>query len=441
MASRGPSAIRPDNPILSFLDHGDTANDASVSRRTTWRSPAYDFDRQLTPYRTMPKSIDTKLIHAGEPEPRVEGAVAMPIFQSAMFEYRGDEDEVRYVRYGNNPNQIAVQEKLATVESGEDAIVTSSGMAAISSALLSVLSPGDHLLAQNKLYGGTHRFLTAFLTEYGINYDFIDLNRPDEWRAALRPQSKAIYVETITNPLIEVGDLGAVSSFAKEHGLTSLIDNTFASPVNFRPLEWGYDISLHSATKYLNGHSDLVAGAAIGHRSSIEAIRNRVKMLGGSLDPHACYLLHRGLKTLGIRIQRQNSSALELAQALHEHPAVDKVNYAGLATSPFFANATRHLDGYGGMLSFELRGDEELTETFMRSLTVPILAPSLGSVETLIVRPAATSHAGLSPRERADAGISDRLIRVSVGIESAADLVEDFTRALSELPTAAEFTA
>ncbi|MBT8400360.1 MAG: aminotransferase class I/II-fold pyridoxal phosphate-dependent enzyme, partial [Rhodothermia bacterium] len=207
----------------------------------------------------MSKSIETKLIHAGEPNPRVDGAVAMPIFQSAMFEYAGPEDEVRYIRYSNNPNQVALQEKLAALENAEAAIVTSSGMAAISSALLSILQPGDHLLAQNCLYGGTHKLATTLLSDLDITVDFIDASEPASWKNVLRPRTKAVYVETITNPLIEVGELEAVSEFARSHGLISLIDNTFASPINFRPSEWGFDISIHSATKYLNGHSDIVA--------------------------------------------------------------------------------------------------------------------------------------------------------------------------------------
>ncbi|MDX1430666.1 MAG: aminotransferase class I/II-fold pyridoxal phosphate-dependent enzyme, partial [Rhodothermales bacterium] len=314
----------------------------------------------------MSKSIDTKLIHAGEPNPRVEGAVAMPIFQSAMFEYAGSEDEVRYIRYSNNPNQIVLQEKMAALENAEDAVVTSSGMAAISSALLSVLCPGDHLLAQNCLYGGTHNLVTSLLSDLGISFDFIDASSPSMWESALRPTTKAIYVESITNPLIEVGELGAVAEFAKSHGLVSMIDNTFASPVNFRPLDWGYDVSIHSATKYLNGHSDLVAGVAVGSVPLVAGIRRKVTQLGGSLDPHACYLLHRGLKTLAVRVRRQNDSALRLAQMLESHPAVSRVHYAGLASSPSHGNATTYLDGYGGMVSFEIDADDEAVQNFMR---------------------------------------------------------------------------
>ncbi len=385
----------------------------------------------------MKKSIETKLIHAGEPKPRVAGAVAMPIFQSAMFEYAGPEDEVRYIRYSNNPNQLVLQEKLAALENAENAIVTSSGMAAISSALLSVLQPGDHLLAQNCLYGGTHKLATTLLSELGITVDFIDASDPSSWDDALTPRTKAIYVETITNPMIEVGELEAASDFARSHGIVSLIDNTFASPINFRPSEWGFDISIHSATKYLNGHSDIVAGVAIGSDEMISPIRKRVTQLGGSLDPHACYLLHRGLKTLALRVERQNQAATVLAQVLEDHPAVARVNYAGLASSPSHERAARYLDGYGGMLSFEIEGDGVAVTSFMQALEIPVPAPSLGSVETLIVQPAQTSHVSLSPEERAVAGVTDGLVRVSVGIESVDDLVADFVQALDAIPKAA----
>ena len=381
----------------------------------------------------MKKSLDTRLVHAGEPEPRIMGSVTMPIFQSAMFEFSSPDDDIRYVRLSNNPSQVALQQKLAALEGAESAIVASSGMAAISSALLSTLSPGDHLLAQSQLYGGTHSFLTTFLTDYGVTFDFIDPVDPEAWKRAVKPQTRALYVETISNPLIQVGDLSGLAAFAKDHGLVSLIDNTFASPINFRPHEWGFDLSIHSASKYLNGHSDLVAGAVIGTEEHIERVRTKIVQLGGSLDPHACFLLHRGVKTLALRMDRQNRSALALATALDGHGATRRVNYAGLPGSPSYEHARKHLGGFGGMLSFELHGGLPATERFLSNLTIPVLAPSLGGVETLVVRPALTSHSGLSPEDRARTGVSDHLVRVSVGIEGTEDLVDDFTQALDRL--------
>ena len=378
------------------------------------------------------KHLETKLIHTGEPEPLINGAVIMPIFQSAMFEYTGETSyhDLKYIRLSNTPNHLALHKKLAALENAEAALVTASGMAAISTTLLTVLSSGDHLLAQECLYGGTHDLITKDLATFGISFDFIDGDDPDSWSNRLRPNTKAIYVETMTNPLLQVADLKAVIEFAKAHGLISLIDNTFASPVNFRPPEWGFDLSLHSCTKYLNGHSDIVAGAAIGRADLIEKITHKLSRLGGSLDPHACFLLHRGLKTLAVRVRYQNKSALQIAQFLERHPAIENINYPGLESHPRNQRARNLFDGFSGVLSFELKGGVEVAEHFIQNTTLPVIAPSLGGVETLITRPATTSHSGLSPKDRQTLGISDSLIRVSVGIEATQDLIEDFDRAL-----------
>jgi len=378
------------------------------------------------------KHLETKLIHAGEPEPLINGAVIMPIFQSVIFEYTGETSyhDLKYIRLSNTPNHLALHKKLAALENAEAALVTASGMAAISTTLLTVLSSGDHLLAQECLYGGTHDLITKDLATFGISFDFIDGDDPDSWSNRLRPNTKAIYVETMTNPLLQVADLKAVIEFAKAHGLISLIDNTFASPVNFRPPEWGFDLSLHSCTKYLNGHSDIVAGAAIGRADLIEKITHKLNRLGGSLDPHACFLLHRGLKTLAVRVRYQNESALQIAQFLERHPAIENINYPGLESHPRNQRARNLFDGFSGVLSFELKGGVEVAEHFIQNTTLPVIAPSLGGVETLITRPATTSHSGLSPKDRQTLGISDSLIRVSVGIEATQDLIEDFDRAL-----------
>ena len=378
------------------------------------------------------KCIETKLVHAGEPEPRIGGAVSMPIFQSAMFEYAGETDyhDLKYIRLNNTPNHVALHEKLAALENGEAALVTASGMAAIATALLAVLSAGDHLLAQDCLYGGTHDLLTRDFAGFGLSYDFIDGDDPDSWKRKLRPNTKAIYVETISNPLMQVSDLQAVAEFAKAHGLVSLIDNTFASPMNFRPPEWGLDLSLHSCTKYLNGHSDIVAGAVIGSAPWINRVKRKLDHLGGSLDPHACFLLHRGMKTLAVRVKQQNQSALQIAQFLEKHPQVATVNYPGLPSHPRHRRACELFNGFGGMLSFELKGGLDAAASFMRNAKLPVSAPSLGGVETLLTRPATTSHSGMAPEDRKRLGITDSLIRVSVGIEATQDIIEDFQQAL-----------
>jgi cystathionine beta-lyase/cystathionine gamma-synthase len=378
------------------------------------------------------KSIETKLIHAGEPDPRVDGAVVLPIFQTAMFEYAGEAtyDSIRYLRLNNSPNHLALHRKLAALEGAETALVTASGMAAISTALLTLLSVGDHLLAQDCLYGGTYDFLTKDFASFGISYDFINPEDPDSWKRLLRPTTRAIYVEAMTNPLLQVGNIRAAVQFAAENGLVSLIDNTFASPINFRPAEWGFDLSLHSATKYLNGHSDIVAGAIIGKADLVGKITRRLNHLGGSLDPHAAFLLHRGLKTLAVRVRHQNESALKIASFLENHPAVGRVNYPGLKSHPRHERARELFNGFSGMMSFELQGGVEEAERFMKRTQLPVIAPSLGGVETLMTRPATTSHSGMSPADRERAGISDSLIRLSIGLEATDDLISDFDQAL-----------
>jgi cystathionine beta-lyase/cystathionine gamma-synthase len=378
-------------------------------------------------------SIETRAVHAGEPSPRIAGAVVMPVFQSAMYETWGEKsyDDTTYIRLNNTPNARALSEKLAALENADAALVSASGMAAITTTLLTVLSSGDHLLAQNCLYGGTHDFVTRDLGQFGITYDFVDGDDPDDWEKKVRPNTKAIYVETISNPLMQVPDLEAIVEFSRRRKLISIIDNTFASPINYRPIEHGFDLSVHSATKYLNGHSDIVAGAVIGSSDLIDKITHRLNHLGGSLDPHAAFLLHRGVKTLALRVRQQNENALQIAGYLEKHARLDKVNYPGLESHPNHGRAKRLFDGYGGMMSFELRGGVEEAEQFMRSAKLPIVAPSLGGVETLITRPARTSHSGLLAEDRRRLGISDRLIRLSVGIESAGDIIADLEQALA----------
>ena len=376
--------------------------------------------------------LETKLIHAGEPQPRIGGAVTIPIFQSATFEYKGEASyhDIKYIRLNNTPNHTALNNKLAALENAEAAMVTASGMAAISTALLSILSQGDHFLAQECLYGGTFDFVAKDLPSLGISFDFIDGNDPASWQAKLKPNTKALYVETIANPLLDVPDLVAAADFAKAHDLVSLIDNTFASPVNFRPAEWGYDLSLHSCTKYLNGHSDIVAGAVIGRADLVERFTHKLNHLGGTLDPHTCFLLHRGIKTLALRMKQHNRSALAIAKFLENHPGVARVNYPGLESHPAHARAAELFDGFSGILSFEMKGGVAAVERFFDRLQLPVIAPSLGGIETLVTRPATTSHSGLSPAERKAMGIADGLVRVSIGIENTDDLIEDFRQAL-----------
>jgi cystathionine beta-lyase/cystathionine gamma-synthase len=378
--------------------------------------------------------LETKLIHAGDPHPRFAGAVNVPIFQSSTFEYAGQAkyEDLKYIRLSNTPNHVALGKLLATLEGAEAAVVTASGMAAISTALLTVLKAGDHLLAQECLYGGTHTFITGDLPGFGISFDFIDVGDPDGWRRKLKPNTRAIYVETMSNPLLQIPDHRKVVEFARANGLVSLIDNTLASPVNFRPPAWGYDLSLHSCTKYLNGHSDIVAGAVIGSAQWIERINHKLIHLGGCLDPHACFLLDRGIKTLAVRMKQHNHNAQQIAQFLEDHAGVERVIYPGLRSHPDYRLAQELLNGCAGLLSFELSpaADGARAQRFIDRLAIPICAPSLGGVETLITRPAATSHSGIAPDQRRRLGIADGLIRLSVGIEAAEDLIEDLSRGL-----------
>jgi cystathionine beta-lyase/cystathionine gamma-synthase len=378
------------------------------------------------------RRLETRIVHAGEPQPRIQGAVAMPIFQSAMFEYAGETDyhDLKYIRLNNTPNHVVLHAKLASLENAEAALVFASGMAAITTTLLSFLSAGDHVLAQNCLYGGTHDFLTRDFASFGIAYDFVDADDPSSWESKLRPETKVFYVETLTNPLLELADLEAIAKFARARGLVSIIDNTFATPVNFRPIEHGFDLSAHSCTKYMNGHSDIVAGAVMGRAEHVDRIRHKLNHLGGSLDPHAAFLLHRGVKTLAVRVRYQNGSALEIAKFLESRPEVARVNYPGLPSHPRHERAKRLLAGFGGMLSFELKGGAAAAKRFISATTLPIKAPSLGGPETPLTQPALTSHAGMSAEDRKALGITDGLVRMSVGLEATEDVVEDFEKAL-----------
>jgi cystathionine gamma-synthase/cystathionine gamma-lyase/cystathionine beta-lyase len=375
--------------------------------------------------------IETKVIHAGER--RVEGSVVTPIFQSATYvheEGKGYHD-LRYLRLNNTPSQVVLHDKLAALEGAESALVTSSGMAAITTTLFALLKSGDHILAQNVLYGGTYDFITKDLPQLGITYDFIDSNDAASWNAKLKPSTKVIYVETIANPLLAVPDLGAVVKFAKSRGLVSAIDNTFASPVVYQPVVQGFDLSLHSCTKYMNGHSDLVAGAVIGGREIVEKVKHKLDHLGGSLDPHACFLLQRGIKTLALRVRAQSENAMAIAKCLVEHGAVERVYYPGLATHASHAMAAKSFRcGFGGMVSFDIKGGNAAANRFVKCLKLPIDAPSLGGVDSLVSLPAQSSHANLTPEARARAGIGDGLVRLSVGIEGTDDLVADVRQAL-----------
>ncbi|HWO12218.1 MAG TPA: aminotransferase class I/II-fold pyridoxal phosphate-dependent enzyme [Polyangiaceae bacterium] len=377
--------------------------------------------------------IETQVIQGTHDAARFEGAQVTPIVRSTVFEAgeQVDYHNIRYGRLSTLANQLEAAQVLARVERAEAGLVTSSGMAAITTTLIAVLRSGGHVLAQRPLYGATQQFVSERLGELGIGHGFIDVRKPETWQAALTPDTRAIYVEAISNPLLVVADHARIVEFARAHGLVSIIDNTFASPVNFRPIELGFDLVLHSATKYLNGHSDVIMGAVLGSADRIRSIKLWLDTLGGTADPEACYLLRRGLKTLALRVERQNANALALARHLETHARVAKVIYPGLASHPDHAVAARLFGGFGGMLACELTGGAEAAARFVRRVKVAVHSASLGGPETLLTIPATTSHAGLGAEARARAGISEGLVRISTGFEHIDDLIRDFDAALA----------
>jgi cystathionine beta-lyase/cystathionine gamma-synthase len=380
------------------------------------------------------ESMNTVAVHGGERRPGPDGSVVFPIYQGTVYEVEPGTSyhDIKYIRLNSTPSQQYLHDKLAALEGAAAAVATSSGMAAVTTILLSLMRAGDHLLASDCLYGGTHDFLTSQAANLGWSVSFVDAGRPETWEAARTERTRVFLVETITNPLMRVGLLDQVADFGRQMKIVTVIDNTFASPVNFRPLAAGFDVVFHSATKYLGGHSDLVAGAVMGGADLVGRVRETLNLFGGSLDPHAGFLLARGIKTLALRVQAHNANALALARFLAEHPAVAAVNYPGLASHPDHAQAGKLLSGFGGMLSLRLHGGEQAAQALVDAVTLAYAAPSLGGVETLITRPAATSHAGMSPEDRDHLGITADLVRISCGIEGTQDLVGDFARALDK---------
>jgi cystathionine gamma-synthase/cystathionine gamma-lyase/cystathionine beta-lyase len=361
--------------------------------------------------------------------------VVYPIYQGTVYSIEPGTGyhDLPYIRLNSTPSQRYLHDKLAALEGAESAVATASGMAAVTTTLLSLLRVGDHLLASDCLYGGTHDFLTRHAEDLGWRYSFVDVHRPETWTAALTPETKVFLLETITNPLMRVGLLREIADFARREGILTVIDNTFATPMNFRPLQAGFDLCIHSATKYLGGHSDLVAGTVMGSAELVDRVRRTLNLYGGSLDPHAGFLLARGIKTLAVRVRAHNENAAALAEFLSGHAEVAAVNYPGLASHPDHEHAADVLSGFGGMLSLRLCGGEAAAEALLDAVRLPSVAPSLGGVETLITRPAATSHAGMSPEDRERLGITSDLIRVSCGIEGTQDLLADFDQALAKI--------
>ncbi|KPK83393.1 MAG: cystathionine beta-lyase [Bacteroides sp. SM23_62_1] len=372
------------------------------------------------------QSVNTACVHAGTLVDERTKGVNTPIYTSTSFAYL-DLEEAVYPRYFNVPNTLALNSKISMLEHGEAGLVFSSGMAAISSTLLAFLKNGDHAVFQKGLYGGTFVMVTRELNKYGIDYDITPDNDISSFEKLIKSNTKIIFIETPSNPLLSIVDITIVSELAKSRGLISVIDNTFASPVNQNPIDLGIDIVLHSATKYLGGHSDICAGAAISTKKYIKNIRTTALSLGGSLNAQTCYLLERSIKTLGIRVERQNQNAQKVAEFLKSHPGTEQVYYPGLRDHPGHVIAARQMSGFGGMLSFELLFADPVK--FQKKLKLIRPSVSLGGVDTIICSPVMTSHRHLSKEEMEKEGIRNNLLRLSVGIEDVKDIIEDLEQA------------
>lgn len=377
-----------------------------------------------------PLRASTLCIHAGTHLDSATGGACSPIYTSTAYAFPNPTNENIYPRYFNTPNQRVINRKLAALEHGGDALVFASGMAAISTMLFAHLKPGDHAAFQTDLYGGTHQLVTKELVRF-VEVSFC--HTAEEFAAALRSNTRLIYIESPSNPLLRCVDLEAVAKVAREREVLTVIDNTFATPINQNPILLGFDAVIHSATKYLNGHSDVNAGVVVASAAIIRRLTECATNYGGMLDAHSCYQLERGLKTLALRVRQHNENAGRLARFLQTHPSVARVNYPGLSEHPAHAIAARQMRGFGGMLSFELR-DASQTDRLLSRLRLVMPALSLGGVESLVCVPSRTSHRLMTSTERQRAGINDGLVRLSVGIEDVEDLLEDFNQALDAKP-------
>jgi cystathionine beta-lyase/cystathionine gamma-synthase len=366
----------------------------------------------------------TQSVHEGSVGDPLFGGVVNPIYPSSAYDY---DAVVRYPRYFNTPNQTAVVKKIAALENAEDGLVFSSGMAAIMTSMFALLKTGDHVLFQSDLYGGTHHAALTELKRYGITHTMTDVADLKKFEQAIQPNTKVIYIETPSNPLLRITDIGAVAKMAKKNKIVTIIDNTFASPVNQNPIDLGIDLVAHSGTKYIGGHNDLCCGVAVGSRKLIEKVKSSAMHFGGSLDAYTAYLVERSLKTIVLRVNQQNKNASAIANFLEAESKVSAVYYPGLKSHDGYSIAKKQMKGFGGMLSFEPKGDPE---KFLKRLKIIRKAVSLGGVDSTISQPVKTSHVKLSAAERKAAGISDKLLRLSVGIEQAEDLIHDIQQAL-----------
>ena len=385
----------------------------------------------------------TQCIHGPQKANDPHGALTSPLYQTSTFHFEnaaqgaarfaGEEPGYIYTRLGN-PTTTELEQKVAQLEGCEAAAATATGMGAVSASVLSFLSQGDHLIASSALYGCTFAFFSHMLPRWGIEVTFVDMTNESELRAAIKPNSKMIFVETPINPTMAVIDLALIDNVAKQHNLLSVVDNTFLTPLLQSPKQYGIDIIMHSATKYLNGHGDVVAGIVCGSLEHITQIKMTVlKDIGATISPHDAWLINRGLKTLAIRVERHCQSAQTIAEYLEAHPQVNKVYYPGLKSHPGYKYIGKQMKAAGGVIAFEIKGSLTDGEQFIDSMQLCTLAVSLGDAETLIQHPASMTHSPYTPEERLAAGISDGLIRLSVGLEDVNDIINDLNQAFTKI--------
>jgi cystathionine beta-lyase/cystathionine gamma-synthase len=382
---------------------------------------------------------ETEAVRGGTNIDKKNGPLATPVYQTSTFEVRDMQEQLRltptdtyYTRYGNPTNTVA-EKAIAELEGVDAALLFSSGMAAITTSILGLVKTGDHIVAQRDIYGGVIKFLSQWLPKMGVETTFVDTNDIDQHERAIRPNTKLLHVESPTNPSVRVVDLEKIASLARKHNLITTIDSTFATPINCRPAEWGIDLVLHSGTKYFGGHADIMCGIAAGRRDLIEQIHHSRTTLGGCMDPHAAFLLLRGIKTLAVRVERQNESALRIAEFLSQHPKVTRVHYPLLKDHPDYAVARKQMKGAGGVLSFEVEGSGADACRVAEALNLFTLAPSLGGVDSLVTIPVLTSHYMIDPELRRKMGVTEQMIRLSVGIEHVDDLIADLEKGLAVL--------
>jgi cystathionine gamma-synthase len=382
----------------------------------------------------------TSAVHGGEPPRYAHDSLTLPIVQTATYTFKdtaeliafmeGQKEREEYGRYGN-PTVRVVEERVAALEGAEDAVAFSSGMAATTSAILALVGQGAHVVLFNDCYRRTRQFVTSFLSRYGVRHTLIGSADLAALEAAIEPDTKLVISEAPTNPFLSVVDIPKMVQICRDRRVKTLIDSTFATPYNLRPAELGVDLIVHSATKYLSGHNDVLAGVVAGKSGLVSLVRDVRHMMGAICDPHAAYLVHRGLKTLALRIAQQNLNAQALAETLERHPAVARVFYPGLASHPNHETAVRLMRGYGGVVTFELKGDLASTGRFVDALKIPKIAPSLGGVESLVEQPALMSYFELSTEQRERIGMKDTLVRYAVGIEDTNEIVADAQQALN----------